>query len=77
MYVDSAYNFNENLLNIRFPEFNTSISFVTLDSVYRSIPEIPKNEEVLTILMIDNVEYSRDHLVSNYDLHVSLIVKED
>ena len=58
-YFDSTCSLNDNLIAIRFPDFKPSIFFINCIDSSASIPEIPKNDQVLTFIMIDNAKIMR------------------
>lgn len=72
-YFDSTCSMNENLIAIRFPEFKSSIFFFNAFYVPSSVPEIPKNDQVLTILMIDNPNFPRKLPLENCDIEIDLV----
>lgn len=76
-YYDSTCSLNENLLAIRFPDFKSRIFFI--DSIHcpNSVPEISKNEQALTLLMIDNAKIDRKTPFDNIDIEIALISRED
>ena len=75
-YFDSACSLNENLIAVRFPDFKSNIFFFN-DFRSSSIPEIPKNEKAITILMIDNGKKISKKLFDTCDIEIALVSRED
>lgn len=73
-YIDLSCTFNENIIQIRFPDFRSSIYFVTFANENISIPEIVENPEALTILISDDMKLlARNKVHNNCDIQITLI----
>lgn len=78
MYLDSACSLNDHLIKIRFPDFTSSIYFISAANGPIQIPNIPANPEVFTFFISDTIKIMEPKCpILNCDLEVSLIARED
>lgn len=78
MYLDSTCSLNDHLIKIRFPDFTSSIYFISAANGPIQIPNIPTNPEVFTFFLADTIKLKeRKCPILNFDLEVSLNVRED
>lgn len=78
IYIDSMCCLNDHLIKLRFPEFSSSIYYISPSRIHFEPPKIVSYPELFTIFISDTPKITpHKYPMSNCDLEVNLIIRDD